>query len=48
MVRGNPDLSGYGAGNYEFLILATGISLLVGSFGGIDWFFRGRTIRFFR
>jgi len=48
MVQGSADLSKYGAGSYDNLILAIGISLLVSSLGGIGWFFRGRTCGFLR
>jgi sugar phosphate permease len=48
MVGGNVDLEMYGAGSYENLILAIGISLPASSLGGVGWFFRGRTISLFR
>ncbi|KAE9369326.1 MFS general substrate transporter [Stipitochalara longipes BDJ] len=48
MVGGKSNVNSYGAGSYEDLILAIGISLLASSLGGLGWFFRGRTIRFFR
>jgi hypothetical protein len=48
MVQGSSDVKSYGAGNYEMLILAIGVSFLVSSLGGIGCFFRGRTFGFFR
>lgn len=46
MLRGIVDPTLYGMGKYEGIILLVGGSMLVSSFGGIGWFFRGQCFKF--
>ena len=46
LVSGATGIRGYGFGSYERLILVVGMSMLISSFGGIGWVFRGKVLKY--